>query len=256
MSIAWEQVIKGWVTPLNGVGWRAVGDQKDGPATQTLVDSLEELDILEQCLDAVKPKVPDGISAKYKHGYLLTTPFRYPPLKYGSRFGGRHEMGIFYCAKEKTTALCEGAYYGLVFYDGMEEPPPTKRITQSITVFSFEYSALKGLNLHSKPFLDYQDTFTDPSNYKETQRLGSSMRELNIDGFEYTSARTINGGINLGFLNSSVFTSDLKTENWVKEITHEKVTYYSLGRENPHPRLNVFQRSDFIIDGVLPKPAL
>ena len=36
---------------------------------------------------------------------LLSTPFRYPPLPYGSRFGRRHEHGIYYGSKRLDTNL-------------------------------------------------------------------------------------------------------------------------------------------------------
>ena len=53
-------------------------------ATTGLVDDLEEQHLLEQLLDKVKPSYREGTE---KLHYLISTPFRYPPLKYGSRFG-------------------------------------------------------------------------------------------------------------------------------------------------------------------------
>ena len=56
--------------------------------------------------------------------YLLATPFRYPPLPYGSRFGSRFEPSLFYGARSASTALAESAYYRFVFWSGMATPPP------------------------------------------------------------------------------------------------------------------------------------
>jgi hypothetical protein len=42
---------------------------------------------------------------------LLTTPFRYPPLRHGSRFGSRQYRGIFYGSRSRSGCLVEGAYY-------------------------------------------------------------------------------------------------------------------------------------------------
>ncbi|MCV6615090.1 MAG: RES family NAD+ phosphorylase [Cellvibrionaceae bacterium] len=39
----------------------------------------------------------------------MSTPFRYPPLAYGSRFGSTLERGIFYASQELATAFAESA---------------------------------------------------------------------------------------------------------------------------------------------------
>src|SRR5260370_1119544 len=51
---------------------------------------------------------------------LLFTPFRYPPLRHGSRFGSRYERGIWYGAETLRTAFAEVAYYRLLFLEGTE----------------------------------------------------------------------------------------------------------------------------------------
>jgi len=42
--------------------------------------------------------------------YLLFPPFRYPPLKWGSRFGTEYQRGLFYGSQLLATALAEVAY--------------------------------------------------------------------------------------------------------------------------------------------------
>ncbi len=80
--------------------WRVVESQHQ-VSTRKLVDSAEEQVLLEEMIDRVKP--PD-ITGGRLH-YLLFTPFRYPPLKHGSRFGGRRERGIWYGSGDRRTAL-------------------------------------------------------------------------------------------------------------------------------------------------------
>lgn len=61
-------------------------ESQEKVATMTLVDTLDEL------IEETKPSIRHQ---KPRH-YLIQTPFRYPPLKHGSRFGSRFEPSIFY----------------------------------------------------------------------------------------------------------------------------------------------------------------
>ena len=73
-------------------------------ATRKLVDSDHEQYLLEQLIDAAKPPKPSESRFADLH-YLLYSPFRYPPLPYGSRFGRRFERGIWYGAEHIDTVL-------------------------------------------------------------------------------------------------------------------------------------------------------
>jgi len=68
--------------PLRLQPWRAVEAQHQ-LSTRKLVDSAEEQTLLEELIDGAKP--PETFGGKFH--YLLSTPFRYPPLPHGSRFG-------------------------------------------------------------------------------------------------------------------------------------------------------------------------
>ena len=65
--------------------WRVVEAQHK-VSTRRLVDTLDEQRLLEQIVDEVKPPIPAGPGFAGLH-YLLSTPFRHPPLRHGSRFG-------------------------------------------------------------------------------------------------------------------------------------------------------------------------
>src|SRR5215207_11623139 len=79
--------------------WRVVEAQHQ-VSTRKLVDSAEEQALLEEMIDSVKP--PDVTNGRMH--YLLFTPFRYPPLPHGSRFGRRTERGIWYGSLDLRTA--------------------------------------------------------------------------------------------------------------------------------------------------------
>lgn len=98
---------------LAGPAWRAVESQHV-TSTRKLVDSDDEQQVLEALIDTAKPPWPLGRRFVGLH-YLLATPFRHPPLRYGSRFGMRRERGIFYCAEAQSTVFAEKAYYVLLF---------------------------------------------------------------------------------------------------------------------------------------------
>ena len=70
-----------------------VAESQQKVATNTLVDTLEEQKLLEDMLDRVKPRIPKDCE---HYDYLIYTPFRYPPLKHGSRFGEKIHPSLFY----------------------------------------------------------------------------------------------------------------------------------------------------------------
>lgn len=185
--------------PLAGTVYRIVESQEQ-VATHHLVDDLEEQALLENLLESTKPPPPEK-SAQFH--YLLFTPFRYPPLKYGSRFGSKHEPSLFYGSRSLQTALAECAFYRLYFWRGMTIPPPSEQITTQHTAFTATIKTTEGLQLQAPPFKRYQATLTHRSSYQATQQLGLAMRENQISAFEYESARDSDGGINVGLYNLS-----------------------------------------------------
>src|SRR4029450_12027780 len=96
---------------LTGEILRLVESQEQ-VATNRLLSTLAEQELLEAMLEASKPPLPKGTA---RLDYLLATPFRYPPLPYGSRFGGRHEASLFYAARGVTTVLAEYTHDLFVF---------------------------------------------------------------------------------------------------------------------------------------------
>jgi hypothetical protein len=234
--------------PIGGELYRLVESQEQ-IATMQLVDSLEAQSLLEEMLDAVKPPPPQG--SQHLH-YLLYTPFRYPPLKYGSRYGGRHEPSLFYGALTPATVLAESAYYRFVFWHGMQTPPPAP-IRSEHTLFSASYATTRGVQLQAAPCAAHRATLTHPADYTATQSLGSAMREAKIEAFEYPSARCPDGGINVALFTPGAFaeTRPSEMQPWLGETDAAAVTF-----AQPHSRaLHRFPIEMFMVEGSLPWPA-
>ncbi|SCZ68379.1 RES family NAD+ phosphorylase [Thiohalomonas denitrificans] len=234
---------------IKGVLFRIVESQEQ-VATNGLVDSLEEQSVLEEMLEGVKPPVRAGSDRLH---YILMTPFRYPPLKYGSRYGRRHEPSLFYGSLSANTALAECAYYRLLFWHGMATPPP-KRIQTRHTLFQAQYAAKHGLQLQHAPCDGHRRTLAHPADYSQTQALGSAMREAGIEAFEFPSARDPDGGENVALFGPSSLASKAPTlsESLWCQVNGERVTFLNASENSTA----AFQAEHFFHDGRLPQPAL
>ena len=103
--------------PLSGAVLR-ITDRQGESGTADLVDGLLEQARLEQLIDTVKPPIPcdwpEASDGRPMPSHpLLLTPFRYPPLASGSRFGRAHQRHLFYGARALETALAERAFHAL-----------------------------------------------------------------------------------------------------------------------------------------------
>lgn len=240
-----EAVVPG---SLEGELIRAVESQEQ-IATRTLVDDLAEQALLEDLLEMSKPPAPGG-SAHLD--YLLSSPFRYPPLAYGSRFGTRHEPSLFYGALGVAPALAETAYYRLVFWSGMSAPPPRNQLTTEHTLFAARYATARGVRLHEPPFNAYVLSLTDPKSYRDTQMLGRHLREAGIEAFEYLSARDPAGGINVALFTVRAFAepTPLWKQSWLCDTREDEVSFY-----NKTQGTWTYRRKQFLVDGILPLPS-
>lgn len=238
------------VQPLRGTLIRLVESQEQ-VATQQLVDNLEEQSLLEELLETSKPPLPPHSESLH---YLLRTPFRYPPLRWGSRFGSRDQPSLFYGARKLATAMAETAYYRLLFWEGMEVPPPSGRIRSAHTSFEARYSVKRGLRLQSAAFASARAALLDPADYRATQTLGQRMREAGVGAFEYLSARCPEQGLNVGLFTPAAFAEaqPRKQTLWLCETLGDRVSFKcALGPDQPR----TFLREQFLHDGRLPRPA-
>ncbi|MCU7934510.1 MAG: RES family NAD+ phosphorylase [Candidatus Thiodiazotropha sp. (ex Dulcina madagascariensis)] len=249
MSDIWNTIGgRGVIQSIGGDGFRLVECQET-VATTKIVSTLESQSILEEMLDEEsKPRICDG--TEHLH-YLLFTSFRYPPMPYGSRFGGRFEPSLFYGGTSEYVTLCESAFYRFFFYYDMEEAPRHNALQSQHTLFGFQYQTNVGVKLQDSPFYAYDEVLRDLVNYTTTQALGTAMREHGVKGFEYCSARDRDGGINVALYDASPLTSTQpqNKRSCLCQVDRQEVVF-SIERE-----ITRFTLEQFEINGSLPRPA-
>lgn len=207
--------------------WRMVEAQHIS-SSRDLVESAEEHDLLEKLLENSKPPITNE-----KH-YLIFTPFRYPPLAYGSRFGNTFEPALWYGSVTIYTALAEVAFYRLKFFD--DTSANLEYIEIPMTAFQAYIQTQKGIDLTEPPFNKYQDNISNKTSYDFSQNLGTEMRSAKIETFIFTSARDKKQGRNVASFTPEVFKKkDMQyisnMQNWrcianqnVIEFTRDEIT--------------------------------
>jgi hypothetical protein len=237
------------IGPLGGELLRMVESQQH-IATISLVDDLAEQALLEELIERSKPPLRSGTERLH---YLLATPFRYPPLRHGSRFGTRFEPSLLYGARGLPTLLAEVAYYRFVFWSGMEVPPPSGRLLTQHTQFRARWRSERGVRLQAPPCSVYETQLRHPSDYGACQRLGSALRETGVGAFEFVSARDPDRGINVALLGPEALTSraPLGVRAWLCETRSDRILFAS----EDEPELHVFPVDLFTVDGALPLPS-
>ena len=239
---------KNHIKPLMAKTYRLVESQEQ-IATLGLVNNVYEQGVLEELIESTKNPFPIDTSSLH---YLLTTPFRYPPLKYGSRFGTTYEQGIFYGSLNIHTALSETAYYRFVYMLG-PETPYEHPISNQYTSFSVSVRSNKSILLDQAPFSKYELILTSPSSYIPTQQLGSNMRESGVEIFQFISARDKNKGKNIALFTPRAFQSKAPAQmtTWLCQTTIDEVGFMA----KEEKQRTSYSQKDFWVDNTFPSPA-
>jgi hypothetical protein len=218
-------------------------------ATMKLVDDLDEQYLLEQMLDDVKPHYRPN--TEHMH-YLLKTPFRYPPLKYGSRFGTRLIPSFFYASENEHTVLAEVAYYRFIFLQHMQERYE-KPIHSQHMMFSLRVNTRQCADLTLDKFNSLKSALVNVDNYQFCQNVGQYLQqEQGISVIRFHSARA-KDGVNIAIAAPKAITSKKpeSCQNWLC-LTHlDKVSFTQASQGQP----TTFHISDFMHNGILPEPA-
>ncbi len=240
------------ITAIKETAWRIV-ELQEKISARKLVDSIEEQQILEELIEESKPVL---LQSQIGFHSLLYTPFRYPPLKYGSRFGKRTEPSLWYGSLNIEIVMAEKAFYQLAFINastanfGMTSSP--------MATFSVLLNMINGVKLNEAPFIKFKNKISSPSDYKNSQLLGTRMRESNVDGFTFYSARDVKTGINVGIFKIHAFANknpDSKSfETWQCNTTKINVEFIQTG--SLKDRIFTFSIQDFQVNGRLPFPAI
>lgn len=229
--------------------WRAVESQHQ-VSTRKLVDSDTEQQVLEELIEGVKPPEP----TRGRLHYLLFTPFRYPPLQHGSRFGSRQERGIWYGAESVRSAFAEAAYYRLLFLAGTRAD--LGLIEVQLTTFQVTVRTRRGVDLTRAPFETHSNVLASRTDYTETQALGAAMRSAGVEAFCYRSARDVQGGTNIGVIDPAAFGRGAPRNFSMWHCSAAPDVVEMKGRTYFDREVYTFPRSDFVVDGRLPVPAL
>ncbi len=235
---------------LRLVPWRVVESQHE-VSTRKLVDTAAEQELLETLVDRVKPPVTIGA----KQHYLLSTPFRYPPLRHGSRFGSRQERGIWYGSESPRTAFAEVAYYRLLFLEGTHAE--LGLVTTALTAFTVRMWSAHAIDLTEPPFAAHREAIASRTSYAATQPLGRAMREDGVELFRFPSARDVQGGVNVGAFTPTVFhaAQPQHLQRWHCAASRVGVDV-TRGDHVRTPERHEFVRAQFEVDGSIPRPGV
>jgi len=190
-----------------GFGWRLVEAQHH-VSTLSLVDSLDEQELLEEIIERTKPSLPE----ECRHlDYLLAAPFRYgAPYPRGSRFRRAGlTPGVFYASAHEDTAVAETVFWRLLFF--AESPGlPWPASASEYTAIRVEAATPLALDL-TRPPLEHA-AWTHPTEYEPCQQLADAAREAGIELISYRSARDPSDGTNLALLACAAFAAHAPTE--------------------------------------------
>jgi len=227
--------------------WRAV-EAQHVVSTRKLVDTDREQQLLEELLETSKPP----ISADLAHlHYLIFTPFRYPPLRWGSRFGTRSERGIFYASCAPRTCFAEVAYYRLVFLQGTRAD--LGPLLVELTLFQCRVATKLGLDLTVAPFVLWATQLTSVRSYAATQALGAQVRRAGLHVVLFTSARDRAGGTNVAVFDPAAFAEPrpVLAQRWLCAAAAHGVEFRRLDPLEARETFR-FPRQDFLCEGELP----
>jgi len=229
--------------------WRVVESQHQ-VSTRKLVNTLEEQALLEALIDGAKP--PDA--TRGRQHYLLFTPFRYPPLRHGSRFGDRNGRGIWYGAESVSTAMAEVAYYRLIFLEGTATT--LDGVSVELSAFVVRARTTRGVDLVAPPFDEHRRVLASRDRYEATQALGAAMRADGVETCRYPSARDPRGGVNVAVFTAQVFGRSAPRDFQRWQCVANRTRVEMTRRDYTASESLSFDRSVFLVRGQLPMPAL
>ena len=212
--------------------------------------------LLEELIDRVKPPLPDE-PAFVGMSYLLKTPFRYPPLRHGSRFGSIEERGIWYGARAVATVLAEVAFYRLLFLQGTAAT--IAHVETSHMAYAVWVAARRAVDVGRPAFDAVRNAVLDPESHAAGRALGRALREAGAEVVVYPSVRDPAEGENIGVLDPGAFASKEPVQGseqaWRCATTPERVTFWRAGGETPGGGEAVtFEAQLFYRQGRIPDP--
>jgi hypothetical protein len=223
-------------------------ENQEEVATTLITSNREEQNILEELLEMSKPVQSTALENRH---YLIKTPFRYPPLNYGSRFGNIFSPSLFYGSTEKITVLAEVAYYRFRFLADLEDSQVLTRhnLQSSHSVFYVNAHSENAIQLTKSPFKEFKQQISASDSFETSQALAKAMREDGIELFNFYSAR-IPGGINgAAYTHTAIKSSKPKEiESWQCLTQSNRVVFHNVDNK----QIEEFSLEQFFVDGKLP----
>lgn len=239
------------IQAMNNRVWRII-EELEQTATRKLVDSFDEQLILEELIESSKALI---IEADKKLHPVLYTPFRYPSLKNGSRFGCIYEPSLWYGSLNLSTAMAEKAFYRFNFLTASKAE--YELIETPLTAFSVDIKTNRSIDLSKAPFSEWMPIISSPLSYEISQLLGTSMRQAGIEAVNYLLARDPDTGANVALFSANAFrypVPDQRSFQSWKCIASKKMIEFS--RSSSREReFNYFPIDIFYVNGKLPFPA-
>jgi RES domain len=155
-------------------------------STMKIVDNDDEQDVLEALLEGSKPALPAHIAAPQGLDYLLATPFRYNPLRGGSRFRAITDPGVFYGAESVRTSAAELGFWRWRFLKDAIDLEKLEPVAH--TAFSASVNT-PSVDLRQAPFSANTKAWLHPNDYSATQALAQVARVAQVGGIQYRSVR-------------------------------------------------------------------
>jgi len=196
-------------------GWRAVEAQHVVSTLRITNNDPDQQELLERILEESKPPLPPEAAGLH---YLLATPFRYPPLPYGSRFRAWPDPGVLYAAFERRTACAEMGYWRWRFLRDSQDLREIPASPQTVFQLGAKGSTI---DLREPPFAKRSNLWTDPANYDPTQTLGRLARQADVALVLYHSVRDAEKGTCIAILRSAAIRPKrpLAQETWHLTVT-------------------------------------
>ena len=234
--------------PISSDAWRVVETQEIA-ATASITANAAEQSRLEELLEESKPPLAPDLE---RLSYLLFTPFRYPPLRYGSRFGSEFERGIFYGALELATAFAESAVYLWLFRAGPAALGPLEVIRDLRSSYRVPVASRRGLDIRAAAFDEQRAALTQRNDWQAPQGFGARAREADVQAIWYPSCRY--RGTNLAVIDPTALAADREqdVQAWNLQLDSERCWFGAATRGESYE----FRYEDFAERGVIPHPAL
>lgn len=205
--------------------WRAV-DAQHVIATRALVDSRQEHELLEALLERAKPAIP---SAAAELGYLLSTPFRYPPAREGSRFRAYFDPGVWYGADQLRTACAEVGYWRWRF---VTDSVGLRRLDAvPHTIFQAVVRG-GGVDLRRQPFRQDWPHWLNPVDYTPCQEFARVARIAQVQIVRYRSVRDPQRGGAAAVLDAESFLGTggvRRRQSWFLSVDRERASWVRVG---------------------------